>query len=84
MKNGYPVIYGNSHMQEPLDVWDNYVEKGYFDRRPLVSGHVGKYLFHYHPCEAFPEGHKAGRPERPTAKSVTVIHGGTGGLSLTA
>jgi predicted TIM-barrel fold metal-dependent hydrolase len=50
-------------MQEPLDIWDNYVEQPYHHRRPLVSGHVGRYLFNYHPCEAFPEGRGSVRPE---------------------
>ena len=63
MRNGYRVIDGDGHMQEPLDIWDKYVEKDYYDRRPLVSGHVARYLFEYEPCEAFPEGRKAPRPE---------------------
>ncbi|MFB3092578.1 MAG: amidohydrolase family protein [Dehalococcoidia bacterium] len=63
MRNGYRIIDGDGHMQEPLDIWDSYVEKEFYDRRPLVSGHVGKYLFNYHPCEAFPEGRDAVRPE---------------------
>ncbi len=63
MRNGYRVIDGDGHMQEPLDIWDNYVEQPYHHRRPLVSGHVGRYLFNYHPCEAFPEGRGSVRPE---------------------
>ncbi len=63
MRNGYRIIDGDGHMQEPLDIWDNYVEKPFHHRRPLVSGHVGRYLFNYHPCEAFPEGRGSVRPE---------------------
>ena len=63
MKNGYRVIDGDGHMQEPLDIWDTYVERDYYDRRPLVSGHVARYLFEYDPCEAFPEGRQSPRPE---------------------
>jgi predicted TIM-barrel fold metal-dependent hydrolase len=63
MRNGFRIIDGDGHMQEPLDIWDNYVEQPYHHRRPLVSGHVGRYLFNYHPCEAFPEGRGSVRPE---------------------
>ena len=63
MRDGYRIIDGDGHMQEPLDIWDNYVEKPFHGRRPLVSGHVGRYLFNYHPCEAFPEGRGSVRPE---------------------
>ena len=63
MKNGFRVIDADGHMQEPLDIWDNYIEKEYHGRRPLVSGHVARYLFNYHPCEAFPKGRVSPRPE---------------------
>ena len=63
MRNGFRIIDGDGHMQEPLDIWDNYVEQPFHNRRPLVSGHVGRYLFNYHPCEAFPEGRGSVRPE---------------------
>jgi predicted TIM-barrel fold metal-dependent hydrolase len=63
MRNGFRIIDGDGHMQEPLDIWDNYVEQPFHHRRPLVSGHVGRYLFNYHPCEAFPEGRGSVRPE---------------------
>ena len=63
MRNGYRIIDGDGHMQEPLDIWDQYVEPEYYDRRPLVSGHIARYIFEYAPCEAFPEGRSSLRPE---------------------
>jgi uncharacterized protein len=63
MKDGYRVLDADGHMQEPLDIWNTYVEKAYHDRRPLVTGHVGRYLFEYAPCEAFPQGRPQPRPE---------------------
>ena len=52
MRNGFRVIDGDGHMQEPLDIWDTYVEKAYYDRRPLAIDHVGKVLFAYAPRQA--------------------------------
>jgi predicted TIM-barrel fold metal-dependent hydrolase len=63
MRNGFRVIDGDGHMQEPLDIWDTYVEKAYWDRRPKVIDHVGKVLFAYAPCEAFPKGRPKSRPD---------------------
>ena len=63
MKNGFRIIDGDGHMQEPLDIWDKYVEKEYYDRRPIVVGHVGRILFEYGPCEAVPEGRLKPRPD---------------------
>lgn len=63
MRNGFRVIDGDGHMQEPMDIWDKYTESAYSDRVPKVVGHVGKTLFKYAPCEAFPEGSMQPRPE---------------------
>ncbi|MBM3924956.1 MAG: amidohydrolase [SAR202 cluster bacterium] len=63
MKKDYRVIDGDGHMQEPTDIWDKYVEKAYHDKRPLVSGHVMRYLFSYAPCPSFPEGRGLPRPD---------------------
>jgi uncharacterized protein len=63
MKQGFRVLDADGHMQEPLDLWDQYVERAYYDRRPKVTGHVGRYLFSYAPCESFPEGRPNPRPE---------------------
>ncbi|MCH8088156.1 MAG: amidohydrolase [Chloroflexi bacterium] len=56
MRNGFKVIDGDGHMQEPLDLWEKYTEDAYRDRIPKISGHMGRVLFGYDPCEAFPEG----------------------------
>src|SRR5581483_11209902 len=63
MRNGFRVIDGDGHMQEPLDIWDKYVEKAFYDRRPLAIDHVGKVLFAYAPCEAYPKGRPKSRPD---------------------
>ena len=62
MRNGFRVIDGDGHMQEPLDIWDTYVEQAFWDRRPLAIDHVGKVLFAYAPCEAYPKGRPLSRP----------------------
>ena len=41
MKDGYRVLDADGHMQEPLDIWDTYVEKAYHDRRPHGHGACG-------------------------------------------
>ena len=57
MKNGFRVIDGDGHMQEPMDIWATYTEPAYRERIPKVSGHLGRAIYSYDPCEAFPEGH---------------------------
>ena len=56
MKNGFKVIDGDGHMQEPMDIWENYTEPAFKERVPKVSGHTGKSAFSYAPCEIFPDG----------------------------
>ncbi|MCH9036625.1 MAG: amidohydrolase [Chloroflexi bacterium] len=56
MKNGFKVIDGDGHMQEPMDIWENYTEAAFIERIPKVSGHTGRSSFNYAPCEIFPEG----------------------------
>lgn len=63
MKNGFRIIDGDGHMQEPMDMWEKYVEAAYRERMPKVIGHVGRTLFEYAPCEAFPEGRLKPRPD---------------------
>ncbi len=58
MKNGFRVIDGDGHMQEPMDMWANYTDPAYIERIPKVSGHLARAIYSYDPCEAFPEGHK--------------------------
>ena len=56
MKNGFKVIDGDGHMQEPMDIWENYTEAAFKERIPRVNGHAGRIEFSYAPCEIFPEG----------------------------
>jgi predicted TIM-barrel fold metal-dependent hydrolase len=56
MKNGFLVVDCDAHMQEPLDIWQRYVEPKFRDRAPKVIGAAGRLIFNYAPCEAFPEG----------------------------
>ncbi|MBM3926436.1 MAG: amidohydrolase [SAR202 cluster bacterium] len=61
MYKGYKVIDADAHISEPYDLWSDFMEPEYRDRRPLVAprtearkgfGRGGSFL----PCELFPEG----------------------------
>ena len=56
MKDGFRVIDGDGHMQEPMDMWENYMSAEYKDRAPKVIGHASKILLAYGPGEIFPKG----------------------------
>lgn len=56
MKNGYRIVDVDAHLQEPMDIWERYVEPEYSERAPKVIGHMGRLMFTYGPCEPFPEG----------------------------
>ncbi|MBM3925858.1 MAG: amidohydrolase [SAR202 cluster bacterium] len=56
MKNGFKVIDADAHLQEPLDIWDKYVEPAFYDRRPVVDKHQGRRFFSYKPGELYPNG----------------------------
>jgi predicted TIM-barrel fold metal-dependent hydrolase len=43
-------------MQEPYDLWSEFMEPEFYDRRPLVNDYENKQFFHYSPCEIYPEG----------------------------
>ena len=47
MRNGFKVLDGDAHLQEPLDIWDNYFEPAYYDRRPIAVKMHGKVLIEY-------------------------------------
>ena len=34
MRNGFRVVDGDGHMQEPMDMWENYMPAGFKDRAP--------------------------------------------------
>ena len=60
MLNGYKVIDADAHIQEPHDLWSDYIEPEFYDRRPLVpareEGKRGLRSNFFLPCELFPEG----------------------------
>ena len=56
MWKGFKVIDADAHMQEPYDLWSEFMEPQFYDRRPLVSDYENKQFFHYSPCEIFPDG----------------------------
>ncbi len=62
MRRGFKVLDCDAHMQEPPDIWVRYVEPAYRERAPKVTGHEGRTLFTYAPCESFPQGLKVQWP----------------------
>jgi predicted TIM-barrel fold metal-dependent hydrolase len=56
MWKGFKVIDADAHMQEPYDLWSEFMEPEFYDRRPLVNDYENKQFFHYSPCEIYPEG----------------------------
>ena len=60
MYKGYKVIDADAHIHEPHDLWSDYMEAEYYDRRPLVppreEGKRHSSSKQYLPCELFPEG----------------------------
>jgi len=56
MWEGYKVIDGDAHMQGAMDIWDRFMPKEYYDRRPKVVDWEDKMFFHYAPGEFFPQG----------------------------
>ena len=71
MFNGLKVIDADAHLQEPIDIWDRYVEPAFYDRRPIVERHQGKRFFSYAPGELYPQGGgiRGVRPEKVTERS---------------
>ena len=55
MINGLKVIDADAHMQEPLDLWDRFVEPAFYDRRPKIKDHRYKLFFQYEPGELYEE-----------------------------
>jgi len=63
MRDGFKVIDADAHLQEPDDLWSEYVEPEFYDRRPRVKEYVGKTFFRYEEGnELFPK-----EPEAATA-----------------
>ena len=55
MINGLKVVDADAHMQEPSDLWDNYVEPKFHDRRPIVEETIHRVYYRYKPSELFPD-----------------------------
>ena len=56
MWKDFKVLDADAHMQEPFDLWSDFMEPEYYDRRPIVNDYENKQFFHYDPCELFPDG----------------------------
>jgi len=54
MINGYKVIDADAHMQEPVDLWDKYVEPSFYDRCLIIKDHRYRLFFEYEPGELYP------------------------------
>ena len=50
------VIDADAYLQEPIDIWERYVEPAFYDRRPIVERHQGKRFFSYAPGKLYPNG----------------------------
>ena len=63
MYNGYKVCDADAHIYEPHDLWSDYIDPEFYDRRPLVParepGQRGVRSNTFLPCELFPNGMQA-------------------------
>ena len=63
MYNGYQVCDADAHIYEPHDLWSDYIDPEFYDRRPLVParepGQRGARSNTFLPCELFPNGMQA-------------------------
>ena len=61
MYQGYKVIDADAHITEPNDLWSEFMEPAFYDRRPIVGDpeddRPGARRT-FGPCELFPEGNK--------------------------
>ena len=61
MYQGYKVIDADAHITEPNDLWSEFMEAEFYDRRPIVGDpeddRPGARRT-FGPCELFPEGNK--------------------------
>ena len=60
MYKGYKVIDGDGHMYEPVDMWDKYVEKEYYDQRPIIDQVHERALLTYKTTDLIPGNQFAG------------------------
>ena len=71
MRNGLGIIDSDAHLQEPFDIWSEFVEAEFYDRRPIPKDHPNKMMLFYGPCELFPEGTHPS-PNRPDRVSSSM------------
>ena len=71
MRNGLGIIDSDAHLQEPYDIWSEFVEAEFYDRRPIPKDHPNKMFLFYGPCELFPEGTQPS-PTRPDRVSSSM------------
>lgn len=62
MRSGFKIIDGDGHMQEPLNIWECYLEPEHRERIKVV-GAIGRIFHEIAPCEAVPEGTIGNRPQ---------------------
>ncbi len=75
MWEGYKIIDADAHLQEPFDLWKDFMEPEFYDRRPIVNDYEGGTFFHYAPCELFPEGTMRTPSKTGEAKVVQTTEG---------
>ena len=59
MFKGYKIIDADAHIYEPHDLWSDYIEPEFYDRRPkVVERQEGRHARSntFVPCELYPEG----------------------------
>ena len=60
MYNDYKVCDADAHIYEPHDLWSDFIDRDFYDRRPLVPprepGQRGARSNAFLPCELFPNG----------------------------
>ena len=62
MCKGYKAIDADAHIQEPHDLWSEFIEPAFYDRRPLMEEkQPGERRAPFAPCELFPNGTRTNR-----------------------
>ena len=82
MYKTYKIIDADAHITEPNDLWSDFMEAEFYDRRPIVGDpdddrRGARRTFG--PCELFPEGTKPkgtlmGGGHQRKAKRLSLIH----------
>ena len=79
MHNGYKIIDADAHIHEPHDLWSDFMEPEFYDRRPLVppreEGKRHSSSKQFLPCELFPEGSVARGTVQGAGQKRQVVRG---------